>query len=58
MIGGAIIAKHMGPVSQTGLRLWLSHSSIRTFKYFFYKHALKKTLLGCILKQNKGTDIF
>ncbi len=24
----------------------------------FYKRALEKTLLGCILRQNKGTDIF
>ncbi len=30
---------------------------IRTFKYFFI-NMLIKNITGCILRQNKGTDIF
>ncbi len=46
-----------GPVSQTGLRLSQDYSSIRTFKQLLLKCLEIKTLLVCILRQNKSTDI-
>ncbi len=51
--------KHLGLVSQTGLRLNQDYAIVQLGHLrIFYKRALEKILLVCILRQNKASDLF